>query len=355
MGLYLDTYSQHIFGYKYKMAGSVKTTVDSLDRTFHEFAPWETFMSNGGKHFDNKEVRELCKKWGTKTHIIPAYSPWVNGLIEGTNKLFLHILKQLCAPDLNSKEIDRTPTDSIPETWPDHFDETVRILNWLLLPSLKFSPKELMLGLVINTKPTNINTLILPVTEFDIALQMAYVTQQCLDRYAEAVAHALKRKNAFDKTILTKKPGEVVFSKGQLVQIYRNDLDYTFKTERKLLPKWSPPQRVRSRHLNSYTLENLSSEPLPGSFSARQLRRFIPGEGTKLVEEQKLIKERCAIEEEERSKKEADEIARERLKNTQEPKDDRPRQVCLGNEGVATENGGRMEYVHTPNLSFQDL
>ena len=292
VGLYLDTYLQHIFGYKYKSAGSAKTTVDSLDRTFHGFAPWETFMSDGGKHFDNKEVWELCEKWGTKTHVIPAYSPWVNGLVEGTKKLFLHILKQLCAPDLNSKEIDRTPTDNIPKTWPDHFDETIRILNWRLLPSLKFSPKELMLGLVINTKPTNINTSILPVTEFDAALQMAYVTQQQLNGYAEAVAHALRRKNTFDKRIITKNPGEVTFSKGQLIQIYRNNLDYTFKTEHKLLLKWSTPQRVTSRHLNSYTLENLSGEPLPGSFSAQRLRRFIPGDSTKLVAEQKVIKER---------------------------------------------------------------
>ena len=201
--------------------------------------------------------------------------------------------------------------DNIPKTWPDHFDETIRILNWRLLPSLKFSPKELMLGLVINTKPTNTNASILPVTEFDVALQMAYVTQQQLDGYAEAVSHALKRKNTFDKRVLVKNPGEVIFSKGQLVQIYRNDLDYTFKTECKLLPKWSTPQRVTSRHLNSYTLENLNGEPLPGSFSSQQLRRFIPGDSMKLVEEQRVVKEHCAKEEDVRSRKEADEIAKE--------------------------------------------
>jgi hypothetical protein len=47
--------------------------------------------------------------------------------------------------------------------------------------------------------------------------------------------------------------------------------------------------------LNSYTLETLSGEPLPGSFSARRLRRFIPREGTKLAEEQKL-REECGKE-----------------------------------------------------------
>jgi hypothetical protein len=125
---------------------------------------------------------------------------------------------------------------------------------------------------------------------------MAYVAQQRLDRYAEAVAHALKRKSAFDKKVFARKPGEVIFSEGQLVQIYRSDLDYTFKTERKLLPKWSMPHRVASRQLNSYTLETLKGEPVPGSFSARRLRRFIPREGTKLAEMQKLVEQKLAKE-----------------------------------------------------------
>ena len=107
---------------------------------------------------------------------------------------------------------------------------------------------------------TSVNTSMEPITTNDVATQMAYIAQQRLDGYAEMVAHAIKRKSTFDKRVLTRKPGEVVFSKGQLVQIYRSDLDYTFKTERKLLPKWSPPQRVTSRNLNSYTLEKLDGD-----------------------------------------------------------------------------------------------
>ena len=156
VGLYLDTFSQHVFGHRYKSAGSAKTTTDSLNKTFQAFSPWEMFMSDGGKHFNNKEVHEFCDKWGTKTHIVAAYSPWVNGLVEGTNKLFLHILKRLCALDLDDENIERMSRDDLPKNWPDHFDETIRILNWQLLPSLKFSPKELMLGLVINTKPADL-------------------------------------------------------------------------------------------------------------------------------------------------------------------------------------------------------
>ena len=89
--------------------------------------------------------------------------------------------------------------------------------------------------------------------------------------------------------VLAQKPGEVVFAKNQLVQIYRNDLDFTFKTDRKLLPKWSLPHRIVSRNLNSYTLKTLHGDELPGAFSARRLRGFIPKEGTRLAEEQSLL------------------------------------------------------------------
>ena len=100
IGLYLDTYSQHMWTFKYKTASSAKMTVDTLSKIFQGFVPAETFMSDGGKHFDNNEVHEMCSKWGTTTHIVPAYPPWINGLVEGTNKILLHILKQLCTPNL---------------------------------------------------------------------------------------------------------------------------------------------------------------------------------------------------------------------------------------------------------------
>ena len=122
------------------------------------------------------------------------------------------------------------------------------------------------------------------------------------------------KKATFDKQVLLQKPGEVIFSKGQLVQIYRSDLDYTFKMECKLLPKWSIPQRITSRQLNSYMLETLKGDPIAGTFSAHQLQRFIPREGTKLAEEQ----------------------------------------VDVHNKGIAMKRGGHMEYAlaHTPISSY---
>jgi len=262
MGLYLDTYSQHIWGFKHKVPGSGKTTEDVLMKIFHEFALPETFMTDGGPHFDDNVVCDFCAEWGTETHIVSAYSPWVNSLVEGMNKILLHILKRLCSPNLGEDDYNYNVMnwENTPVSWLKHFDEAIQIMNWRFLPSLKFSLKELLLGLVVNTKLTNINQSVLPIAEQEVATQMAYTAQQCLDGYAEAVVHGLQRKSVFDKKVLAWAPGEVIFAQGQLVQVYHSDLDDTFKT----LPKWSPPYRVIARELNSYTLEKLAGAPIKG-------------------------------------------------------------------------------------------
>jgi len=311
VGLYLNTYSHHVRGFKYKVTSSAKTMQDAIEKIFHEFAPTEVFMTDGDPHFNNVVVRDSCAKWGTETHVVSAYLLWVNGLVEGANKILLHILKHLCSPNLGEDDYNAANWKNIPTSWPKHFDKAIHIMNWHLLPSLKFSPKELMLGLVVNTKPTNIDQSVLLVTEQEVATQMAYISQQQLDRYVGAVAHTVKRKSAFNKKVLAHKAGEVIFSKGQLVQIYCSDLDNTFKTERKLLPKWSPPHRITSRVLNSYTLETLIGTPVNGCFSAHRLWRFWPQEGMELARAQKEVEERCCVEEEERAKVELMKIVKE--------------------------------------------
>ncbi|KAG6806862.1 hypothetical protein H0H92_009810 [Tricholoma furcatifolium] len=220
-------------------------------------------------------VRDFCVSQGTKAHIVSAYSPWVNGLVEGTNKLLLHILKRLCVPDLNKDKYNTIDWESLPANWPNHFDQAITILNRRLLPALKFTPKELLLGLVVNMRPTPVALSTQPLTTDEALTQMAYIEQQRLDGYSEAVAHTVKRKFVFDKS----------------------DLDYTFKSERKLLPKWSRPYRVVSREVNSYTLEMCEGMPIDGRFSAGRLRRFEAKEGTKLAEQQREVEERRREEE----------------------------------------------------------
>ncbi|THU75166.1 hypothetical protein K435DRAFT_562272, partial [Dendrothele bispora CBS 962.96] len=78
----------------------------------------------------------------------------------------------------------------------------------------------------------------------DVGVQMAYVEQQRLDGYDLIVKHALtrKRKEAFDRRVLRRAPGEVIFQKGQLVQIRREKDGH--RAENKLMPRWSVPHRV---------------------------------------------------------------------------------------------------------------
>ena len=296
-GVYLDTCSQHVWGYKFKTHGSTTTTNRSLDDIFHNFAPPETFMADGGKHFKNREVAENCERWGTKLHTVAAYSPWVNRLVEGTNKLLLYVLARLCAPEVGEDGWQTTTWDKLPATWPDHFDKAIRILNWRILPALKFSPKEILLGLVVNTSktPLEVSSSFLPPSDIDI--HMTYAAQQRLDGYAEAVQHAVQRKTAFDRRVKASKGGVVEFQTGQLVQVYQNKVALTLGTERKLTPLWSPPRRVAERLLNSYKLETLEGTPLDGLFHARRLRGFTPREGTTLAMEQKKFEEALTMEE----------------------------------------------------------
>ena len=107
-----------------------------------------------------------------------AYPPWINGLVEGTNKILLYILARLCTPDIGEDGWKTMEWNNLPRSWPDHFDEAIRTLNWWILPALKFRPKEIILGLVINTKPTPIEKSASLITPAKINAHMAYATQQ---------------------------------------------------------------------------------------------------------------------------------------------------------------------------------
>lgn len=192
----------------------------------------------------------------------------------------------MCSPDLGEDEYDAM---AVPASWPDHLEAAIEFLNNRILPNLKFSPNELLLGIVINTQRTPAGQTEGEVSADEIGVQMAYVEQQRLDGYANISTHAHKRKLAFDRIVLSRAPREVIFKAGQLVQVYRSDLDFTFKVERKMEPRWSAPRRVTSRDRNSYKLETLEGLPIGNRFSSRRLRRFIPRNGTALHEAQAAI------------------------------------------------------------------
>jgi hypothetical protein len=298
LGLYMDLYSQRLWTRKLKTAATGTTTCAGLDSFNVNFPAPETLMCDGGPEFDNNQVRRWCESKGTKLEIVPAYSPWVNGLLEGMNSKLLGRLKRMCAPDLGEDEYDAMTALDLPKNWPDHLDAAVEHMNNRILPNLRYSPNELLLGLVINTPRTEAELAATELRPDDVTVQMAYMDQLRIDGHSQMSDHAEKRKVTFDKNVMKRAPREVVFRAGWLVQVYRSDLDYTFKTERKTEPKWSAPRRVVSRNRNSYVIETLEGLPIKGRFSSRRLRRFIPRTGTALAEAQKAIEIERGVQEE---------------------------------------------------------
>ena len=149
-------------------------------------------MVDSGSHFNCKEVQDYCTSIGTKLHVVAAYAPWLNGLLERSNGILLNTLKRLCAPGLGEDNYKSMAEKDIPSSWPEHLNTSVKDLSDRILPSLKFSPNKLLLGLPLNAGCTNSPEDIELPTEEEIAVHMALVEQWRLDGYAVMVDHAAK-------------------------------------------------------------------------------------------------------------------------------------------------------------------
>jgi transposase InsO family protein len=337
VGLYIDTCSQHVWGFKYAEHGSATTTEDALEYIGDNFLNMETFMVDNGRHFKNKAVENFCEKRGIKFHCVSAYSPWINGLVEGANKLLIYVLACLCAPDVGEDGWKSMTKDDLPKNWPLYFDEAIRILNNRLLPAVKFRPKELLFGRVVNTPPTPIEVAVSEFSAQDARLHIAYVDQQLLDMFDGRVAYAKARKAVFDRRVLGSRAGEVIFKPGELVQVFRSDLIKTVSNDRKLTCRWSEPHRVRDCMLNSYKLETVEGLQMDGTFSSRRLRHYIPRAGTPLAKAQAEFMVKMEELEGERGAEEAEAVARLRAAEIQEVERRRAEEIGSGLE----ENGAQ--------------
>jgi hypothetical protein len=113
-------------------------------------------MVDGGSHFDCVEVHDYCKSIGSKLHVVVAYAPWLNGLLEGSNRIFLNTLKRLCTPGLGEDDYENMALKDLPSNWPEYLNIAIKHLNDQILPSLKYSPNELLLGLIVKQTPQKI-------------------------------------------------------------------------------------------------------------------------------------------------------------------------------------------------------
>jgi hypothetical protein len=251
-------------------------------------------MTDRGSHFDNGEVHAWCSAHNVKHHVVAAYSPWINGLVENANRKLLGRLKQNCSPGLGEDEYELTKAEDLTWAWPDHFDTTIHQLNECIIPAFKFSLKELLLGIVINTIPTPLSDASVAPSTSEVNIHMAYVDQQWLDGANHTAAHSMRQKDTFDKKVVQSYAGEVIFKPGQLVQVYANAMEMTLASTRQLTPRWSAPRQVVSKVGNSYTLTSLEGFPVKGLFHARRLHHFIPRDSTALATLQEMLQDRDA-------------------------------------------------------------
>ncbi|QRV79985.1 Retrovirus-related Pol polyprotein from transposon [Ceratobasidium sp. AG-Ba] len=256
-----DVYSRYMFTFPSKKPGTGKFTTDALDRISDLILTPRVFMADGGGHFNCDEVRRWAEARGSKVIITPPYSPWANGLAEGSVKLLINRLKKLCAPSVGEDPDDVDDANSTPTAWLKHLTTAVSQLNDRLS-----GERRAELGRAVITRA---------VQDADTNLALTYSLRQ--DAYAKALEHAAKRKKAFDK-----KARVVDYRLGDLVQKYDARLDETHSSMRKLAPRWSGPLQIVDKSANSYKLEDLEGNTFTQAAHARLIRPFIPRSGSTL-------------------------------------------------------------------------
>ena len=221
--------------------------MDNLKQITRPFVPPHTLMVDGGSHFDCEEVRNYCMSIGTRHHVVTAYSPWINSLLEGYNRIVVEALECLCALGLGEDDYECMTIKDIPNNWPDYLDIVIENLNNHILPSLKYSSNKLMLGLIVNLHGAENPDDIGPPTEEEINIHMALVEQQRLDSYSSMVDHATKCKATFDAKLQNWAPRIVVFQPDDLVQVHETKWVHTFAAINKLIPMWLIPHCIATR------------------------------------------------------------------------------------------------------------
>jgi hypothetical protein len=151
-------------------------------------------MTDGGHYFNNHDITKRCTAHGTQYHVTAAYAPWINELMEGTNSKLLGRFHRAYAPELREEESSAGATlDEIPASWPDYFKAAIQHLNECIIPAFQYLPKELLLGLVINTPITPSQITTSAPSQSDVKVDSAYVAQQRLDSQFHTTIHAIKR------------------------------------------------------------------------------------------------------------------------------------------------------------------
>ncbi|CEL55004.1 hypothetical protein RSOLAG1IB_11816 [Rhizoctonia solani AG-1 IB] len=276
----MDVYSRFMFAFPTRKPGTGKFTVDALNKIAEFVGVPSSFMADGGSHFDCEEVKLWARDRNVKLIKTPAYAPWVNGLAEGGVKLLSGRLRTLCAPFIGLSRDGESDPEATPRSWPKHLSRAVAQLNDRVVPSLGYTPRELLTGMLSAERSASIGRTIRspgsPMSIIDVNLALTYSLQD--DAFVNALDYANRRKRSFDK-----KARVIDYEVGDLVQRYDARFDETHSSLRKLAPRWSGALRIDKKARNSYSLVDLDGKPFAQAAHAHLLRPFVPRAGTALA------------------------------------------------------------------------
>ncbi|KAG9102948.1 hypothetical protein FRC06_000692 [Ceratobasidium sp. 370] len=147
--LFVDVYSRFVFRFMTKSSGTGAFSVDCLDKLCNHIMTPLSFLSDNGSHFSCQEIEEWAYRNEVSLPKPPPYTPSVNGLVEEANRILLGRLRALCAGDIGEEQDNpnRPPTPP-PRSWPKFFQLAIRQMNDRILPSLGYSPRELLTGVL---------------------------------------------------------------------------------------------------------------------------------------------------------------------------------------------------------------
>lgn len=206
-------------------------------------------LADNGSHFDNHHVRSACQEMGISLAFVAVYAPWSNGVVERQNGLLITQLRRLCE-ELGTLD------------WKLVIDVAVRNVNQRVIPSLGYSPQELLFGIVSwgayapkveqHDVPTNNN----------MPQRIVEIRQALVDVLREGVTSQQVAKAG---------PGLEVgkdLAAGDLVMVRRQD------PRNKLESEWRGPVRIVRTSANAAHLESLDGieEKRPHHFT--NLKRF---------------------------------------------------------------------------------
>ena len=182
-------------------------------------------MTNSGSHFKNSAVDEFCTDNNVQHIVMPAYAPWVNGLVESTNNLLLSRLKRICTLDLN-EEPGQVDPNSIPWNWPEHLDKVVHAINDRIIPLLNASPREILLGMPLrpdsSTEPPSSPQ---PLSSKDLNTYFTLSNAFHYNTHLRSITEADCKKQIFDSKALV-----LNINIGDLVQVYDSKADFNLTT-----------------------------------------------------------------------------------------------------------------------------